>query len=266
MKRIGIVLFIILAMLLVACSAPKDTQTLGSEKIENTLPTMTETSETETTTEPNSTENKPKVDFMPSGNEMLDLDTYTLENDPAEYSQASYPWNYISSSDGGYYYNSGMTLRFFDKESQTAHTVCNKPNCMHEDSSCVAHPAATNLAEETDIDIMFQIYYKGYVYCIGQNKKSEYVYLCRIAEDGSTRENYMPLFRYDSYASTFISPHYILFQDTVYYVNWNEEQPCLRKCKLGAEEQTVTFATERAGGSVHRMKGCGDFLFLGRSV
>lgn len=200
-------------------------------------------------------------DFEQLENEMLDLDTYTLENDPAEYSQASYPWNLISKGDAGYYFNESSTLRLFDTESKEVVTVCDKPNCKHESGdTCVA--SVRFRTSGVSLDLGFQSFYKGYVYCTGHNHSTQYVSLYRIAGDGSGREEVMPLFRFDIAAESYSDPYFVIAQDTVFFVDKDEEQPCIRKCKLGDDKSSIIFATGCSEALLMDMKVYGDFLFF----
>lgn len=233
MKKNSIILFIISTILLTGCAPSGNASIDSQERVENTMP--------------------PELEQM--DNEMLDLETYSLVNGPSEYAQSSYPWNRISKGDEGYFYELCLTMRLADPKSESLYVVCNKPNCRHSDESCVATTMNTPISMQT------QIYYKGYVYAIGRNEETGYACLYRLSADGSTREEYMQLFRYDREAD-FIYPSFVINHDTIYYMDENEEQPCIRKCVLGEEEPTVIFASGRSDGTISRLKVYGDFLFF----
>lgn len=238
MKKGSIIILTVLTILFTGCSSTKDTEIDNSEGVENTMPSELELLD----------------------NEMLDLDKYTLENNSSDYVQSSYSWNFMTRGDSGYYKLIDRNMRMWDFETQTLVTVCNKPNCKHDDDACAANGFLATDQLALDMDNL--VYYKGYVYFIGRNSETEYASLYRVAGDGSTREDYMPLFRYDSKAGHFRSPYFLISKETVYYVDNNEAQSCIRKCGLGKGEQTVVFATGCEGGLIYRMKVYGDFLFF----
>lgn len=247
MKRKILVGLFVVALLLNGCGPLVDTEDIGSSQ-----PTQMDGTE--------DIENTMSSEFEEQENEMLDLNKYSLENDASEYPQTSYPWNNLSKGDAGYYYAGKSMMRLLSPEAESLIAVCNKPNCKHEDNSCVANGYAFTLSEW--LFMPKQSYYKGYIYFVGQNAETGYVSLYRMAEDGSSREEYMHLFKYDTSASSFRSPYFLLNGDCIYYVDNGEEQRCIRKCELGKETQTVIFSTGRTDGNIYRLKIYGDFLFF----
>lgn len=253
MKRSGAIIVIVLGILLTGCASGEDIQQMPEsplisdsqfisnkkpEKVENTLP----------------------MDFGALDCEMLDLDTYSLENEPSEYAQTNYPYHYISRGDAGYYFQTGQRLQLFDTESESVVTVCSKPNCRHADDSCaalVSRPKADKI-----LSITYQNYYKGFIYFIGFDEKTQLVKLYRIAENGSSRGEYMPLYRFDNIASGVSSPYFFINRDTVYYMNNDEVEQCIRRCELGKEDRAVVFATNNSDVDICDMKVYGDFLFF----
>lgn len=197
-------------------------------------------------------------DFEAKEKEMLDLDMYSLENNPAEYAQTSYQWGWASKGDIGYYHEGGGLMRVFNPKLQMSIAVCNKPNCKHDDPSCVAR----GYDYDTGINLSPQTYYKGYVYCIGRNRATSYATLYRIAGDGSTREAFMQLFKYDPAAQEFHYPHFVISQDAMYYVDEREEQKCLRRCPFEEKTQEIICTTAETSEDIYRLKLYGDFLFF----
>lgn len=241
MKKNSVIALMIFAILLTGCNRTgnlSDTPGGNSEYVENIMPSEFENCE----------------------NEMLDINTYSLLNEPSEYAQSSCYSARISKGDMGYYHVIDHKLRVLDTKSQTLVTVCDKPNCRHEDSTCVANEMTST--SRVTMNIMDHAYYKGYVYFIGQNKDTEYVYLHRISGDGSVREECMPLFKFDSKAASYRWPSFVISHDILYYIDYEEKQPRIRKCGLDSKEQSVVFATENPDGLVYRMKIYGDFLFF----
>lgn len=255
MKRKLFVSVIALSLLISGCATTGDTRTTGDTQPTTDSQVTSENPPTETGDD-GENENPPSSEVEPKENEMLDLDTYSLENDAAEYAQTDYPWNFISKGEAGYYYDENRILRLFDPESKTVITVCSKPNCKHEDSSCVANTWGTHISTTA------QFYYKGYMYCTEMNRETGDVNLWRIAGDGSSREVSMTLFKYDTEAERQGHPDFVINRDTVYYIDNNEEQACIRKCDLGENKSEVIFAPEASNGMTYRMKVYGDFLFF----
>lgn len=268
MKKQGIILLIALTMLFSGCAVTRDTHPTGdmqpsenSQLTENTQTTQApEPTQSESSEDSEEPENTTPPEFVKAENEMLDLDKYSLTNASDEGHQVSYPFNYLTKGDAGYFYAVRECLHFMDPESEMTGTVCNKPNCRHKDDSCAANVFYTESSKALTLARI--IYYKGYVYFVGCDYKEGYVNLYRIAEDGSTREEYMHLFRLDTSASSFRYPHFAIYQNAVYYVDNEEAEPCIRKCELGGEEQTIVFETNHPDGGISNMRFYGDYLFF----
>lgn len=241
MERKCTIALVALSMLLISCSLSDGSQTTqpkDSEGVENTT----------------------SSEMAQMKNEMLDLNHYSVTNGNQDYVQSSTSQNRVSKGKTGYYYETQEMLRLFDLDSETVVTVCNKPNCKHEDGLCVAN---VYLAGDNYImTLTNQIFYNGFVYFVGGNRETQYVNLYRIAGDGTTREEYMQLFRFDASASRFRYPYFGIYRDAVYYIDNEETQPCIRRCELGKEEPTEIFKLHNSNGQLYRMRFYGDYLFF----
>lgn len=256
MVKRAFVAVIALSLLLTSYGTPADTQITGDTQpdgAENTLPTEVDWPED-------------AVVMMPPGldtanNEMLDLDTYSVEKPAAEYIETGYNGDCrISKGDAGYYFTNECLMRMFEPESKTVFTVCAKPNCKHEMDVCVANGLLSKWSKQLEMNC--KVYYKGYLYFLCYDNENGYMKLYRMAGDGSAREEYMTLYRYDPSAESNKGPEFIISNDTVFYTDRNAEIDCLYKCKLGEDEPAVVYDTGDSNGVIYRLKTYGDFLFF----
>ena len=109
-----------------------------------------------------------------------------IQKDSLDWNEAYYNNSYekfVTESELGYYIAVNNYLYFVEKESLTPILLCNKPNCMHKDSSCQA------IFQQGQAQI---VYYDGMIYGIddtGIFSKGNRTYnLMEITADGENRD------------------------------------------------------------------------------
>ena len=109
-----------------------------------------------------------------------------IQKDSLDWNAAYYNNSYekfVTESELGYYIAVNNYLYFVEKESLTPILLCNKPNCMHKDSSCQA------IFQQGQAQI---VYYDGMIYGIddtGIFSKGNRTYnLMEITADGENRD------------------------------------------------------------------------------
>lgn len=214
-----------------------------------------------------------------TGNELLDLQHYSLEYVFHTDAQPYFNWGAVTKSENGYYMTreiqvsdltedckeGGNLLMFYDNVSKQFVPVCNQPNCKHLDKNCNAYLSI--LSEEDYMDRNFIQYYDGTIYMIGYDTE-DYVCLYKIAPDGSTREKYMRLYKRDNVqskdtdSSEWVTPEVCIHRGYVYFIDAKENMPKLRRMKLGGSEIEYIYETSGERPQLYRMEPYGDYLFF----
>ena len=122
----------------------------------------------------------------------LNLDKYSLKSKSDDNLDMHLELTEVSKSEYGYYfyeidYSKAMfILMFYEPESKLAISLCNRPNCRHNNKECNACFMNDSLYDEQYINSYLQ-YYDGFLYVVGYD--SEYnVGLYSVSADGSSRE------------------------------------------------------------------------------
>ena len=68
----------------------------------------------------------------------------------------------ISFGESGFFYTANSLIRYYDPSTAESYILCNKPNCVHKTSSCIAYFPKN--WTETVADWVAQ--HNGYVYCV----------------------------------------------------------------------------------------------------
>ena len=189
----------------------------------------------------------------------LDLNKYSVINADNKDARTYFPWFNLGCSDYGYYYKSDNDfIYFFDKNAKKSVPLCNKAECEHCDEQCNAYFNRT-------YHLSYIQYYDGNVYTLSYSMDG-YVYLSKISEDGSSREQYMTLYKQEltttDGGTNYRFPEICIHRDYVYFVIPKEETPKLYRMKLGGEELEVVFELKGERASIYRIRPYGDFVFF----
>ena len=189
----------------------------------------------------------------------IDTGTYNSETD----AQSFYLWGDMAKTKNGFYFFDSTMLMFFDLASKQLVPVCNKPNCEHDS---IASEGCNAIFSEYNItyDHMSGVrYYDGYLYITGCDEEG-YDCLYRIAQDGSTREKYMKLYRSGRMSTETESyrraPSFWIHRGYVYYINEMEETQVIRRMELGKDKAEVVYEAQGERATIYRMKAYGDYL------
>ena len=230
----------------------------GNEKNlsqQNTQISQTNSQTTNKDLEVDSTENMINIFTQ----QPLDLENYSLDYELETDDQPFFFWSQVTKSEYGYYFSiDNNTMVFFDSKSQNIIPLCNKPECMHNNSKCNAYFGQDTL-EETDFWLQQLQYYKGNIYLIGFDSEG-YANLYKVSQDGSSCEKYMQLYKTD--ISSTALPHFCIHRGYVYYIKEDEAIPKIRRIKLGDTETEIVFETSGIRPNLYRMLGYGDYIFF----
>lgn len=206
--------------------------------------------------------------------EKLDLSEYGLGYQGAADARPEYLWMSAARAENGYYVwgkasersGRGM-LMYFDKASKSYIPLCNKPNCAHNSKGCNAD-FNSNGEEEVKYIRSYIQYYDGCVYVAGHDEEG-YVYLYKVAPDGSTCEKYMTLYKADLSSTAegenvkeFSEPEICIHRGYIYFMVGKESNLKLRRMELGGEDVEIVFENAGSRPSLYRMKAYGDYLFF----
>ena len=179
----------------------------------------------------------------------------------------------FAMTEDGIYYFVDEYLKFYDFSSKKKVTVCNKPNCKHDNKECNAY-FETSVAEKGYMDTTTIIYYEGYLYMAGCDDDGK-VYLYRISKDGSSREKYMQLYganftdvgrqgETEDFSRTWIVPNIVIRNGYVYYM-FTSDDTCsgLMRKKLGSDKvEYVVKAKDDMHFQAYRFVSNGDYLLF----
>ena len=201
----------------------------------------------------------------------VDLETMNFKADKnGSYEESN---ESFAMTEDGIYYFVDEYLKFYDFSSKKKVTVCNKPNCKHDNKECNAY-FETSVAEKGYMDTTTIIYYEGYLYMAGCDDDGK-VYLYRISKDGSSREKYMQLYganftdvgrqgETEDFSRTWICPDIVIRNGYVYYM-FTSEDTCsgLMRKKLGSDKvEYVVKAKEDMHFQAYRINSNGDYLLF----
>ncbi|MDE6208592.1 MAG: DUF5050 domain-containing protein [Lachnospiraceae bacterium] len=210
-----------------------------------------------------------------SNNGVIDLENYSLEYVNGTDSTPWYFWSYVAESEWGYYMwdwvNIGATneyrVMFLDKETKQYVPLCSNPNCGHDVEGCNALFLS---GASYDMENNFIYYNDGNVYVVGKDKE-DYMCLYRIAEDGSSREKYMKLYKANIITTNdenggmyteFFYPEVCIHRGYVYFIINKESELKIRRIKLGEENVEEIFSMTGERQDLYRMEAYGDYLFF----
>lgn len=161
----------------------------------------------------------------------------------------------------------GSILTFYDYKTKQTVPVCNKLNCNHDDENCNA------IFMDNIYPTMLKIsYYQGEIYVL--KAESGYLYLERVALDGSTREKSCTLTRVETqtgeeedgmtYISTYY-PEWIIHRGYVYYATAypGNTHPQLLRVKLdSSQEPEILYTRENDFPDLYRISGFGNGVYF----
>ena len=196
--------------------------------------------------------------FLSMEQETLNLTDYSLSNEEMDY----YLEDSVVMGENGYYYFDNEYLMYYDIPSGKVVPLCSRPDCTHNDNNCNAYFGAADMMYDTTS----LAYEDGWVYVTGCITKTGSVNLCRIAADGSSRDDsYMSLYyteaedEYGNFEMTY--PYFCVYRGYVYY-SYDESLAKLYRKKLGSDEEEIVFSSGGTYTEVFRMKYSGDYLFF----
>lgn len=261
MKRFGVVMALCATMLLTACDAEQEEEKPGSEA-----------------TEQDRKEDEPLGTNGDGGTPELRQEKLELEKDSLDYiaetdGQPFFRWTSMTKSEYGYYFWEGGNGRMLFRDTASGQTVplCNRPDCDHDKEDCNAW-FNTRVESGTHYVKSFLQFYEGNLYVIGRDEE-DYVNLYRVAEDGSSCEKYMELYKADLSADSvegseggtvteFASPYVCIHRGYVYFIDHKESTPKLRRMKLGGDEVEIVYETTGVRPNLYRMEAYGNYVFF----
>lgn len=198
--------------------------------------------------------------------EKLDLEKYSVRNELDIDANTGFLWFTMAESDYGYYIPYDDMLVFVDKVTEKIVPLCNRADCSHNDENCNAHYNTHYSITNDESDVVFKLnylqFYDGYLYTLAYDM-SGYVYLYKISEDGSTREKCMKLYKQEASVSDGIKIGEVcIHRGYVYYVHAFEDNPKLRRMRLGGGEEEIIFELKGERGNLYRIRPYGDFVFF----
>lgn len=192
--------------------------------------------------------------------ECLDLSFYATDDEE----MSEFIWNHCAASDDGYYYFSDGFLYFYDLNAKFSVPVCNRADCTHSGDDC---NASFEERYEYGYDYNTLIYADGYLYTTVAFESDGNINLCRIAIDGSARDdNYMTLYKVaaagDDGSFSITYPKICIHRGYIYFSDMEESVPKIRRMKLGGDESEIIYETSGLRPSLYRIKYSGDYLFF----
>lgn len=218
-----------------------------------------------------STETGITVDIEKVEEEKLDLENYKLEYKSETDTSSYFKWNTLGLSQEGCYYFDSNILKYIDFATKKSVYLCNQPDCDHlTEQNCNA-----NYRDYKGVWFQSNMlqYYNGYIYMLGNKVEdsTEHVMLYKVSKDGSSREEYMELFRTEQNISigengttsiSGIPAKAIIHRGYVYYYIYNEETMKIRRIKLGDNKSEVIYSTSGERGTIYRLRAYGDYVFF----
>lgn len=203
-----------------------------------------------------------------SGCSGVKSDVNTEQNSPAyvedeDYQGFIYYVSAMAKAPGGYYFFNDLMLYYFDAQAKEAYPVCNKPNCNHQEPSCMAY---FNLFKYYPFMLS---YYKNALYVLGWE------------EDGNTRRNYIyeislnnykikkAAFLFDSASS--YSVYYMIHRGYIYYIkggstDLKEQTAAVYRVKIGntdtKREEEAIYEFSGIGADIWGLTASGNRLFV----
>ncbi len=204
--------------------------------------------------------------------EKLDLENYSIKNQYSVDANTTFLWFEMTNSENGYYFEGdGDKIMFMDRMTGQSVPLCNKADCEHEykDENCNAYynGSVSIMSDDICFDLNYLQFYDGNLYTLAYTIGGN-VYLYKISEDGSAREEYMHLYKMDfsSLNETgeihYRSPEICIHRGYVYYIMPFEETPTIRRMKLGGDETEVIFEMSGERGSLYRIRPYGDYILF----
>lgn len=191
----------------------------------------------------------------------IDTGKYNAETD----AQSFFIWGSVAQTKNGFYFFDNCTIMFYDFASKQVVPLCNRPNCTHD---VINSPDCNAILNENDniamnYDTLAIQFYQGNLYISGCDKEG-YDSIYKISQDGSTREQYMKLYRSgmtqtvnESYRR---SPTFCIHRGYVYYINEMEETQTIRRMEMGKDDTEIVYEPKGERATVYRMKAYGDYL------
>lgn len=193
----------------------------------------------------------------------LDFD-YVYETDCQSY-VGSYP--ITAYTENGYYTinytdDSGtMYLMFYDYVAEQEVYVCSKSNCEHNDDSCDAY------LDENTFTYSGLWYYDGNLYT--PMKEEDYLCMCKISLDGTTRENVCTIQRINIETEIDVEGEEI---ETTYipdmqihrgYIYYSSSSGALYRIKLDNGKETETICSiEGTDAHIYHIRPYGQYVFF----
>lgn len=170
-----------------------------------------------------------------------------------------------------YYYppeGSYKSLMFYDYATEQFVYVCGKSNCSHDDSTCDAY------FDTKEYPNSYLWYYEGYLYT--SMLEEDYVCMCKISPDGSTRENVCTVRRLDietienedgSISTIIYYPILQMHRGYVYYSTalGSSDTGELGRINLEGKNDTeliCTMSLPNDESSIYRIKPYGKYIFF----
>lgn len=177
------------------------------------------------------------------------------------------PMSAFVKVENGYYFFNRLMLYYFDAQTKETYPVCNKPNCDHTTSNCMAFFNIFNFYP------FLMSYYKNTLYVWGWE------------EDGSVRHNYIYSVSLDDYKrkkAAFLydgtnsgSNYFIVHRGYIYYVknggtDLKEQTAYLYRVKIGdtspKREEEPIYEFSGIGASVWNVTASGNNIIVNNSA
>lgn len=261
MKYFGIVTLLCAALLLTACDTQREgeQETLGTEETEQDRDGQSVTDDNGGASE--------------LREEMLELEEDSLSYNAETDGQPFFRGTSMTRSEHGYYFWEDSSLgrmMFWDSVSGQTVPLCNRPDCKHSSEECNAWFNGSSFLG-IQYDRSFLQFYEGNLYVIGLDEE-DYVNLYRVAEDGSSCEKYMELYKADLSADSvegtgesaveYASPYVCIHRGYVYFSDHKESSPKIRRMKLGGDEAEIVYETAGVRPNLYRLEAYGSYIFF----
>lgn len=187
-------------------------------------------------------------------------DTYVQKEDSQNYLSV---FSGFAKADNGYYFLSDSKLFHYDVKDKEAYPVCDKANCIHNNSDCTAYLSPLQFYPGMDL-----YYYDNSLYLIGHEDDGpsrQQVYMYQISLDNFKRKKAAYLFD----GTNGISMVCILHRGYVYFTNdsrqMKETTAELYRVKLGNTKENSAekiFEFKATGADIASLSAYGNKVFF----
>lgn len=189
-----------------------------------------------------------------------DSETYIANEDFQNYLNS---FSAFVKVDGGYYFLSDCKLYFYDTVKNQAYPVCNKANCKHEGSDCLAYLSPLEFYAGMSLH-----YYDNALYLLGYEQEGNAVYknyMYQISLDNFKRKKAAYLFE----SSGQISTLFMIHRGYVYFTHgespMKEATAVLYRTKLGntsSDAPEIVYEFDGIGADIATLSAYGNYMLF----